>query len=248
MSLPAKYLFLPEYWFFGIDSLFELIFFIITALVCWYGYKAYKLTKKQAPQDFFTGFALISLSFLVKSITNFILHFQINKGNLSQEITASTQLVFAWGYYIHLLLMLAGLVFLAFTALKEHNRRTRYLIGALVLALSLQSQAKVGNYYVSAIILLSVVVYHYLKAYLATRSKPTLLVLCGFTCLLGAQWLFYLIEHHILYYVTGHLLELAGYTLLLFNLLACLWFSKKWTYGLKETWAIASHPRHSLRH
>lgn len=223
MALPAKYLFLPEYWFFGIDSFFELLFFIATALIAYYGFKAYTLTKRQGPKDFCTGFGLISLSYLVKSATNFILHFEINQGNISQDIAMYTKLVFAWGYYIHILLMLAGFVFLAFTALKEVNRRTRYLIGVLVVALSLQSAAKIGNYYVSSIILLSVIVYHYLKSYQEKKERSTLLVLLGFSSLLGSQLLFYLIEKHILFYVTGHVLELGAYALLLLNLLLHVW-------------------------
>ncbi|MFQ5620620.1 MAG: hypothetical protein ACE5FT_02130 [Candidatus Nanoarchaeia archaeon] len=223
MALPVKYQFLPEYWFFGLDTLFEFVFFLITLIIAYYAYRAWKLTNKHNPKYFYTGFGLISASYLIKSVTNWVLHFRINQGTFTQDVQAFYLWIFAWGYYGHLLLMLAGLILLTFIALKNPNRRTRWLTFLLVIALSLQSEFKVANYYVSSTILLLIIFYHYLKVYLKCMDWRSLIPLGGFTALLTSRILFLFAEKHILFYVTGHLVELAAYSLLLLNLLLVVW-------------------------
>ena len=224
MALPQKYQFLPEYWFFGADMVFEFAFFLITLIITYYAYKTWKLTSKDNAKWFYQGFGLISASYLIKSLTNFILHFKIRQGTFTQDVADLYLWIFATGYYTHLLFMLAGLIFLTFIALKNPNRRTRWLIFLLLIASMLQSQFKFINYYISATILLIIILYHYIKVYAKCNDKRSFITMSGFAALLMSHILFLFTEKHILFYVTGHLMELAAYSLLLLNLVSLLWY------------------------
>lgn len=227
MALPDKYLFLPDYWFFGLDSIFEFTFFLITLAICFKAYKVYKLSHNHNAKYFWYGFSLISLSYFIKSLTNLSAHSVIRGHGFTPAVAKDTLLYFAWGYYAYLILIMIGLLFISFIALQNPNRRTRYLVALLVIALSFQSYHKVLNYYVTTTIFLLIICYHYLKSYQAKKSKNTLLVGAGFGCLLLGHLTFALMETHILYYVTGHLLELLAYLMLLMNLLMVTWYTKK---------------------
>src|SRR3989339_2075033 len=64
---PRAYVFSPK-WFYGFDSIIELIAVVVCILLVYYSYKCFKLTKEKKYLYFSTAFLSLTIAFIAKII------------------------------------------------------------------------------------------------------------------------------------------------------------------------------------
>ena len=227
--------FVTPQWFYGYDVALELIFAVITLLVCFYSWKIYKVTQERNIRLFSLAFFFISLSYIVQSILNFVIMDQLDD-NVSTLINLNNvYLLNLFGIYTHSLLFLVGLLLLAYIALRIYSLPTFILMSILVFASLYFSPYKTFMLYLLSTVLLGFIVYYYLTNYWNNRKATTLLVLLAMVILFIAYMCFMFATDDSFYYILGHLLELTAYITVLVNLIIILRIGKQKFKNGKKT-------------
>jgi hypothetical protein len=217
---------IPE-WFFGYDIFLEFIFAIVTLVVGYYAFKIYKLSKQERLKLFGIAFLFFSISYAVQSILNFAIISELNE-NVSDffniETVASLNLA---ATYFYLLFFMTALVTLTYMTLHVKSAKTYSLLLVLSLLSIFLSVNKVYAFYlVSSFLLVFILMYYFLN-FLENKQLNTFLIFVAFALLLFSSFHFILSVNHEIYYVLGHVFELAAYCLILVNLLLVLKNAKK---------------------
>jgi len=215
----------PE-WFFGYDIVLELIFAVVTLLVSYYAFKVYKLSGQDQPKLFGISFLLISLSYIIQSIFNFIFVDKLEDITSYQSII-NINILHALGVYSHILFFVLGLITLTYMTLKVKNIKISSLLFIIVLVALFFSSNVLYSFYLISSILLAYILLFYIINYWKNRQHKTILVLIAFAFLMFGNVHFIFSMNHSLYYVIGHLLGLIAYMLILANLVLVIRKSKK---------------------
>jgi hypothetical protein len=213
------YVFVSPEWFFGYDVALELIFAVVTLLVCFYAWKSFKLTGERNIRLFSLAFFFISLSYIVQSMLNFIIMEQFDDKVISIVHLQNVYLLNLFGIYVHAILFLIGLLLLTYIALKIYSFQTFVLLSMLVFTSLYFSPFKTFMLYLLSTVLLGFIVYYYLNNYWNNRKTTTLLVAVAMISLFVGYLFFIFAMDDSFYYVLGHILELAAYVMVLVNLL-----------------------------
>ncbi|NQU78304.1 hypothetical protein HQ545_00895 [Candidatus Woesearchaeota archaeon] len=213
------YLFATPSWFFGIDIALELAFAVITLAVGLYSYKVYKLSGKNQVKTFSIAFSLISVSYLIQSITNFLILSKLNENVCRAFNIASINTLNNIGFYAYMLFFTIGLLTLTHTTLRSKNERIYPLMFAVTFLAILFSTNQLYIFYLLASTLLTYMVWHYFQNYIKNKQTKTLIVLVAFVFLLFGRLHFLVSVNHSLFYMIGHFLELVAYILILINLI-----------------------------
>jgi hypothetical protein len=205
-------------WFFGIDIALELLFAIVTLLVSVNAFKAFRITRDAQLRLFGTAFALLSGSYALQSVFNFLILF----GGSDMMSMMRWMMSVSWlpplliiGYVV---LSITGFVTLAYTTLSQKNRDAYALLLLMALLAVLLSANVLFMYYLISSVLLGFITIQYVAKYLSKQQTRTLLVLVAFVFLLFGKVHFIFSINHGTYYILGHILELVAYMLLLANL------------------------------
>ncbi len=204
-------------WFFGYDVIFELFFFIISLVIALYALKIYKTTDQESAGHFGYGFLIISVAYLLQSISNFLVYSELNKQICQVAKFASVTTIDAIGTYAYMLFMISGLVVLLFVSFKEEKKRMlwiSWLVSVIAIALS---KNPMYSFYLLSSIYLVFIAWHFLESYLKNRKAITLCVALAFIFLCFGSFHFVISVNHELYYVIGHILEFIAYILILVN-------------------------------
>jgi hypothetical protein len=182
------YLFAIPTWFFGYDIALELTFAIIALAVGLYSYKVYNLSGRNQAKTFSIAFILIAASYLIQSVTNFLILSKLNE-NVCQvlKINSITTLNNI-GFYAYMIFFITGLLTLTHTTLKTKEEKLYPLIFAVTLLSIVFSANNLNIFYLLASVLLAYMVWHYLKNYLKNRQAKTLLVLVAYRQKLCLCW------------------------------------------------------------
>ena len=209
MATPA----IVPYWFIGYNVVLELVFAVIGFLVCYYGYKVYKLSGQKQPRLFCISFLFIAIAYSIQSVLNLgvLDYFNADIGN--------THILYIIGIYLHIFFLLTGLITLTYMTFKVSNWRIYSLLFVIVMLSIFLSINQLFLFYLLSSILLLYICYHYFKNYLENRQGKTLLVLVAFIFLLFGKIHFLFALDHATYYAVGHILELVAYVLILINLI-----------------------------
>ncbi len=84
--------FSPE-WFYGIDSIFEILAVIITFFIGVYSYKLYRFSGNYRYKYLSLSFLAFTLSFLAKIATNFVIYFHKEVKETLGDMIVKTNLV-----------------------------------------------------------------------------------------------------------------------------------------------------------
>jgi formate hydrogenlyase subunit 3/multisubunit Na+/H+ antiporter MnhD subunit len=220
-------LYLVPDWFFGFDIIFELAFAIITLIVALYAFKVYRLSEQNQSKLFGWAFIFFSISYFIQSLLNFVIISKLSETICDVIKLQSVTILNAWGISIHMILLIIGLVTLAYMTLKINNPKAYSLVLLISLFSIILSLNKIYWFYFLSSILLIFIVIHYTQNYLKNKQSKTLLVLMAFLFLLFGHIHFIFAVNHALFYVIGHFLELIAYILILINLLLVLKNGKK---------------------
>ncbi|MGV8086123.1 MAG: hypothetical protein ACP5N1_00695 [Candidatus Woesearchaeota archaeon] len=228
-------LFITPTWFFGYDIILEVLFAIITLLVCGYAWKIYKITNENQLRLFSWAFLFIGLSYIAQSILNFLILMKLDDYVCGVINLQSVYHLNLFGIYLHAILFLIGLLIMAYISLKIDNAKAFMLLLIIIFASLYFSPYKTFTLYLLSSILLIFTSYHYLIAYMNNRKTTTLMVLMAMILLFIGNISFILATNKASYYVIGHMLEFLAYILVLVNLLIVLRIGKQKRKNGKKT-------------
>ena len=229
---PRSYVFSPK-WFYGFDSVIELIAVIVSVLLVYYSYKCFKLTKENKYLYFSTAFLSITSAFIAKILGTLAIY----KPTITRTAIGSTihqtfsgltpYDINAIALIIHYFFMLLGfmILFLIISKLTWKNQR---VIALLVYFAFLATWISVIHYqlfYITSFVLLSLIAYSYYNNYKEVKSEKARFVVIAFGILFISQAFFVFVIYSRVIYVLAELIQLVGFVYLLIPFI--LIFKKK---------------------
>lgn len=204
-------------WFNGYDVAFELVFGIISLVIAFFALRIYKASDQKPAKLLSFAFFSISLSYIIKSVFNFLIISKLNETVCGMINLSSAVALDSIGLYLHMIFMLIGLVILMYMVLKFRKARTFWIFLAVTFIAMIYSQNMPITYYAISALYLAVISWHYIENFLSNKQTKTLLVAIAFIFLFFGSIHFLLSVNHQLFYVIGHFLELVAYILILIN-------------------------------
>jgi len=214
-------------WFAGYDVLLEAGFAIAALIIALVAFQIYRLTDQKQVRLFGISFLLISISYVLQSILNLLVVTRADQVACGIVAQQSVNLFGAYGLYARMILMIAGLVLLAYMTLKIEKIRVFWLLFTLTTLGMIFSISPLHAFFATSTFLLAIVLWHFVNNYRHTKQAMTLLTAIAFAFLLFGNLHFLLSVNHELYYAIGHILEFAAYLLILINLHMVLRNGKK---------------------
>lgn len=214
-------------WFSGPEFVIELIFALITFIIAFYANKIYKITKQRSIMLFGFGFFFVGLAYLIQAILNLLIFRNITTNDIiaiasgNAVVQSSIQLSIL-ATISHIAFMILGLIFLAYVTLKERGVKILLLLLSIsFVALVFSNDPLLVFYLLTSIYLLFITAQHY-KRHSNTRSYNSLYVFLGFALLFLGKLQLALSAIFGLLYITGLIVLLIGYLLLLASLMSVI--------------------------
>ncbi len=204
-------------WFFGYDVALEAIFAVITLLVSVFAYKIYTRTCQRSVKYFSISFFLISVSYFIQSILNFLIISRLSENVCTMMKIQSVSVFETMGILTHIFFMTVGLSILMYTTLKDKRLRALWLLLILSLSSIFLSRNILYMFYLVSTVYLMFISWHFIQNYLENRQVKTLLVAVAFLFLLFGSFHFLISVNHQLFYAIGHILELFAYIFICIN-------------------------------
>jgi hypothetical protein len=218
-----RYIFSPK-WFYGIDIIFEFFSLIIAFLIARYGYKLYKISGNKKHKYFSIFFFLIGIAFVFKIITNFNIYY-IDTGSIKIanamfyfETSHVSEILFTIGFSIFKFLMMLsffGLLYITW----EREPEIFWLGTYFIAIITLFSHNAYYVFHITMVIMLLILLNYYYRNYKrkSIATKESFLTALSFFMLMLSQIAFTAITINIIMYVVGEILQLAGYSILLYD-------------------------------
>lgn len=216
-----KFVFSPK-WFYGIDSMFEIISVIVTLLIAFLGYKLYKFSKQAKYRYLAACFFTIAVSFMFKILTNISVYYEVLQKRIFGELTIvyltleKSELLAYIGFFSHRFLFLMGLVGLFYILHKYKDMKLLMLLAYLMFSTTFWSMRNYLFFHATVILMLVLIVSFYLMRYRERKTKHILALLMVFSSLLLSQLSFIFVALNIHLYVVGEILQLIGFLVLLY--------------------------------
>jgi hypothetical protein len=211
-------IFITPQWFFGYDVILEVLFAVVTLLVCYYAYKVYKLSGQNHLRLFSWAFLFIGVSYIAQSILNFLILDSLDDDVSNLIKLQSVYHLNLFGIYFHTILFIIGLIILVYTAMKIDNVGVFVLLLGLIFPVLYFTPYKTFTLYLFSTVILGFIAYYYLKNYWNNRKPTSLIVSIAMIFLFFSYFQFIFATQNSIYYVIGHFMELAAYALILINL------------------------------
>ena len=204
------------YWFMSLDSLFNLVYVLITLLIGGLSYKAYKLTEERKYKYFAVAFGLMSIAFFVYFTSTILLTTHISS-NVTSILTGFD---YAFLVYVFFTMMAYALLFI--TTLKIEDYKIRTLILTLMFTLTVVAYQYYLKFHIAMFAVLFLLTYNFYDNYLEKKNFNAKLVFISFFFLACAQ-LFYLANiYNELFYVVAVIIQLIGFLVLFYMLMRVL--------------------------
>lgn len=203
-------------WFLGYDILFEFVFAVISLILSIFAFRIYRITSETKSKLFGISFLLISISYFLQSMFNFLASSSINN-SICAVTSISTDIINYYGNYAHFLFMIVGLATLLYMTFNIKHPEVLAFLVILSISSFIMSNNIFYTFYLLSTIYLVFITWHFVKNYFYKKQKLSLLVALAFSFLLFGSIHFFLSVDHQLFYIIGHFLELTAYILLLIN-------------------------------
>jgi len=220
-------------WFYGKDIAIDVVSIFVLSLIAFFSMQYYKLNKRNKKHLFLSiSFFLIALSFLFKIATNFTIYYRMLETRhfgfftLTYSASKSSNVLFFIGFLMYRMLMLLGFYILYSIYIKQ-NKVNIFLIIYLILISTYFSRSAYYIFHLTAIILLIIVSFKYLKNYRKTKHNTNRWLLYSFVLIAVSQIIFVFIKIHAIFYVIAELIQLLGYIGLLITFIKVLKDGKK---------------------
>jgi len=194
-------------WFFGIDSVFELIGTITLLLIFLASYKAYKITDMKRYKYYSIAFLVLMIGHLSRTITNFAIHqnwFPIEE----------LKNIFILGYGAHIVFTLAALVLLVSFAFEVKQKKSFCILLLLILSMLFISSSFYLAFYWAAFVMFGFIAWYLIQNARTKKIVTPKLVAVAFVFLTFTQLMF--LGSSILpeLYMGAHISQLLGFLIL----------------------------------
>ena len=228
-------LFQTPVWFQGLDLVFDLIAVLITLTITLYSSRIYHLSGEKKFFYFAVAFGLMSLGFVSKLITFSVIYAASAKFAVARTIEVVSglpqgvglsyrNLLYRAGFFLQMAATMGSLLLLYLLSQKARDRLNKMyevsqigLFTYLILLLAVVSTFEYRVFYLTNLVMLGLIVMHYYKNYLMSRSKHALRVMWSFGSLMIAQVFFLFIFVMPGLYFIGELFTLLGFGLILYT-------------------------------
>jgi len=207
--------------FYGIDSLFEFLVIIVASIISLYSYKVYRMLKNKNFKYFSIAFLFIAISFIFKILSNLTILHRVEITNLNSVIVITSQfeymrLIQFASFIIYKTLYLLGALLLFFiaTKTKKQNKIMFVYLSILVIILSIFMNFV---FYLTLVFILTFLTSYYYENYKKNKLTNSFLVFLGFFLLSISQLVLIFSGFRPIVELTGDMLMLAGFLVLLIN-------------------------------
>ena len=222
-GLPS-YVFGPK-WFYGLDSVIELVAIIVSALLVYYSYKCYKLIKEAKYAYFSAAFLSLTFAFIAKitgtlaiykpAVTRTALGSMVHQAFTSLTPSYINALLFI--VYIFFTLLGFMILFLIVSRLSWKNQRVVALLLYFVFLATWISIIHYQLFYATSFVLLLLITYSYYRNYREIDNEKARFVAIAFGILLVSQAFFVFVIYSKVIYVLAELIQLLGFVYLLIS-------------------------------
>lgn len=210
-------------WFFGYDSIAEIISMFILFFIGFYSSKLYKLSQQKKYKHFYLSFMVLGVAFFAKSITNWIMYREWVEHDIYIGKVIELYFIYNVGYLIHVLLSLTAYMLLLLLLWDIHDRRLISLFFIFIVIAAFFAHQTFISFHVVSLILLCYLTWEFWKnahnSKIKTRPKTAYLVFSSFLVITLSQLVFLFMNSTPLLYVAGEIVQLTGYVMLLVTLL-----------------------------
>lgn len=219
-------------WFLGKDVLIEAFSFIVLFIFSFLAIKNYKVGKNRKFLYLGAGFGLIGLAQLAAILTKLVLYYdfgpsqEIGKAIVTSQILNSVDIFYYAGFFFHQLLTLIGFYMIYRLPREQKSIGDYLLIGYFIIISALVSREITFIFHLTALMILLMIVGNYYDVYKKNRFLNTKILMTAFGILAFSQVL-YLFSAYSLLYVTGNIIELISYTILLGLIIRIRKYGKK---------------------
>lgn len=201
---------------------FQLFFAFITFLIAFFSIKIYKLTHQEKSKYLSIAFLLISFSYAVQALFNFLILLRINHELFTLFGIHPLSVFYNQGLFLHVFFMTIGITFLLYTTFKLKSRKLLLvLLFPSLLVLHLSRELLSGFFMITSFYLFFVF-HHSLLNYKSHRKLKPLLIALAFFFLWAGQVVFLFMGANPGIYFTAHLFNFLTYSLILLNLFMIL--------------------------
>ena len=227
-----SYIFGPK-WFYGLDSIIELVAIIVSILLVYYSYKCFKLTRENRYAYFSAAFLSLTIAFIAKifgtlpiyepAVTRTAIGSMVHQ--TFTRLTPSYINALSFIAYIFFTLLGFMILFLIISRLTWKNQKVILLLFYFVFLATWISIIHYQLFYATSFILLLLITYSYYQNYREIKNGKAWFVTAAFGILLVSQAFFIFVIYSKVIYVLAELIQLLGFVYLLIPFI--LIFKKK---------------------
>jgi len=225
--MPINELLLRPEWFVGAESVFETISLIITLVISIYAYRAYKLSSNRRYRYLAVAFLSMSAGFFFKLVSNAVVGFLVMFTEIAKSIPIlKASHIYTGSLILFVFFILGGYVVLSSLASDVKNKRIiiLFLLIAMLCAVLVREARSFTFFYFFSFVMLAVYIVPYMyDNYKKQKSANSYLVFLSFILLAVSNLTFIFINTTLSstglnLYAVGNSVSLAGYVLLLINM------------------------------
>lgn len=210
-------------WFFGYDSFIDIISFLIIMLIGFYSYKIYKLSANKNYFLLYLAFLLLGMGLVIKSFANLSFYFDLlHKIGIYDTRIFGYQMA-ALALFLYVLLSLLGYITLISLTLKLKGKKIISLLFLLVIMTVLLAKNSFMFFHlISFLLVLIYITPYFYENYTKIKDIKAFFVFMCFFLLSFSHLLFTMVFYSNQLYVTGVIIQLGAYLMLLINLILVL--------------------------
>lgn len=222
--------------FYGKDVVIDAISALVALLIGFFAFKNYLLDKKANKKHLFfsAGFGLLTLSFLMKILTNVVTHREdVMSGRfflrfLGIEIIQPIGWFSALGFLTYAILTLFGFYLIFYLTSKETKLTMNTIIILYLLVVTTYfTRVDYVFFFLTAFLFTFAVARRYFISYKQNKVKNTLLLGYSFSIISLSQLVFAFASTNRFLYILAEIIQLVGYLLLLYIFISVLHYARK---------------------
>ncbi len=224
-------LFATPSWFSGWDIVFDVVGLVAALLIAAYSWRLYNVNRENRFAYFSLAFILVTIGFIMKILTSGIVYYTPIRdvaADVLRPVAGAglrfSQLLYRGGFFLQMAPMLGAWLLIFFTSQKPRERLRKFyevsqiaLFIYLILLISVVANFKYFVYYLTAAVLLGLIVLNYYKNYLNSGNQNAFRVMLSFLFILLGHLFFVFVFLNNSLYVIGEVLMLIGFILLLYT-------------------------------
>jgi hypothetical protein len=220
-------------WFYGKDLIIDIISVCVLLLIAIFSAHYYRINRLKKNYFYLAlSFSLLAIAFICKIAMNFSIEYNIvetrNLGfvTLAYETIKSSDTLFYMGFLLYRLLTLLGL-YILYTIYQRQTKTTIFLMLYMIIIATYFSQAYYHIFHFTALILLLLITHQHIKHYRENNLSTTRMLAISFGIIALSQVIFVVNRINSFFYVTGEIVQLMGYIMLLLTFITVLRYGKK---------------------